>query len=101
MGYSLNNILFKDFIKINGLIWMGNAEFMQSQIEEKLEQGFDCIKLKSIFYLFLIFNFLLASFPMSALAYPAYIQDSANLVVVGPYDQATIGVANLGTDMED
>lgn len=25
---------------------MGNAEFMQSQIEEKLEQGFDCIKLK-------------------------------------------------------
>ena len=36
----------KDFIKINGLIWMGNAEFMQSQIEEKLEQGFDCIKLK-------------------------------------------------------
>ncbi len=36
----------KDFIKINGLIWMGNAEFMQSQIEEKLEKGFDCIKLK-------------------------------------------------------
>jgi hypothetical protein len=36
----------KDFIKINGLIWMGNAEFMQSQIEEKLDQGFDCIKLK-------------------------------------------------------
>jgi hypothetical protein len=25
---------------------MGNAEFMQSQIEEKLEKGFDCIKLK-------------------------------------------------------
>lgn len=36
----------KDSIKINGLIWMGNAEFMQSQIEEKLEKGFDCIKLK-------------------------------------------------------
>lgn len=36
----------KDFIKINGLIWMGTAEFMQSQIEEKLEKGFDCIKLK-------------------------------------------------------
>ena len=59
------------------------------------------IKLKSIFYLFLIFNFLLASFPMSALAYPAYIQDSANLAVAGPYDQATAGVANWGTDMED
>ena len=26
----------KDSIKINGLIWMGNADFMQSQIEEKL-----------------------------------------------------------------
>lgn len=36
----------KDFIKINGLIWMGTSEFMQSQIEEKLEKGFDCIKLK-------------------------------------------------------
>lgn len=36
----------KDFIKINGLIWMGNAEFMQSQIEEKLKNNFTCIKLK-------------------------------------------------------
>ena len=36
----------KDSIKINGLIWMGNADFMQTQIEEKLEKGFDCIKLK-------------------------------------------------------
>lgn len=33
-------------IKINGLIWMGNSEFMQKQIEEKLAEGFDCIKLK-------------------------------------------------------
>ena len=33
-------------IKINGLIWMGSADFMQKQIEEKLSQGFDCIKLK-------------------------------------------------------
>lgn len=33
-------------LKINGLIWMGTAEFMQQQIEEKLEQGFGCIKLK-------------------------------------------------------
>lgn len=33
-------------IKINGLIWMGNSNFMQQQIEEKLDQGFDCIKLK-------------------------------------------------------
>ena len=36
----------KSSIKINGLIWMGNVDFMQTQIEEKLEQGFDCIKLK-------------------------------------------------------
>lgn len=34
------------FIKINGLIWMGDRAFMESQIEEKLAQGFDCIKLK-------------------------------------------------------
>lgn len=36
----------KDSIKINGLIWMGNADFMQKQIEEKLEKSFNCIKLK-------------------------------------------------------
>jgi len=33
-------------ISINGLIWMGKASFMQSQIEEKLKQGFTTIKLK-------------------------------------------------------
>ncbi|MCG2461282.1 o-succinylbenzoate synthase [Flavobacteriaceae bacterium F89] len=33
-------------IPINGLIWMGDEAFMQAQIEEKLEQGFRCIKLK-------------------------------------------------------
>ena len=36
----------KDSIKINGLIWMGDPDFMQKQIEEKLVNGFDCIKLK-------------------------------------------------------
>lgn len=36
----------KKSIKINGLIWMGDAEFMKKQIKEKLELGFDCIKLK-------------------------------------------------------
>ncbi|MFC6268880.1 o-succinylbenzoate synthase [Frigoriflavimonas asaccharolytica] len=36
----------KSSIKINGLIWMGDPDFMQTQIEEKLAQGFDCIKLK-------------------------------------------------------
>lgn len=33
-------------IPINGLIWMGNLDFMKSQIKEKLEQNFKCIKLK-------------------------------------------------------
>lgn len=33
-------------ISINGLIWMGEEKFMHQQIEEKLEVGFDCIKMK-------------------------------------------------------
>ncbi len=33
-------------ILINGLVWMGEEEFMKAQIEEKLAQGFNCIKLK-------------------------------------------------------
>ena len=33
-------------IPINGLIWMGQEDFMLTQIEEKLAQGFDCIKMK-------------------------------------------------------
>lgn len=36
----------KDHISINGLIWMGDKEFMKKQISEKIEQGFRCIKLK-------------------------------------------------------
>lgn len=31
---------------INGLVWMGEEAFMKAQIEEKLAQGFTCIKLK-------------------------------------------------------
>jgi o-succinylbenzoate synthase len=33
-------------IPINGLIWMGSADFMQEQIEQKLSQGYSCLKLK-------------------------------------------------------
>ena len=33
-------------IAINGLIWMGDAAFMKKQIREKIDQGFDCIKMK-------------------------------------------------------
>ena len=34
------------FIPINGLIWMGEEDFMHEQIQQKLMQGFDCIKMK-------------------------------------------------------
>lgn len=33
-------------IEINGLVWMGEPDFMKQQIEEKLAEGFKCIKLK-------------------------------------------------------
>ena len=36
----------KAAIPINGLIWMGTPEFMSAQIKEKINLGFNCIKLK-------------------------------------------------------
>ena len=33
-------------IVINGLIWMGDIGYMEEQIQDKLDQGFHCIKLK-------------------------------------------------------
>ncbi|WP_177763993.1 o-succinylbenzoate synthase [Flavobacterium sp. I3-2] len=33
-------------IPINGLVWMGSKSFMKSQIDDKLANGFNCIKLK-------------------------------------------------------
>jgi o-succinylbenzoate synthase len=33
-------------IPINGLVWMGTYEEMQERIEQKLAQGFHCVKLK-------------------------------------------------------
>jgi len=36
----------KASIPINGLVWMGDEGYMKQQIEEKLAQGFNCIKLK-------------------------------------------------------
>lgn len=33
-------------IPINGLIWMGDREFMREQIDAKISQGFTCIKMK-------------------------------------------------------
>lgn len=36
----------KGEIAINGLVWMGNAQQMLRRIDEKLEKGFRCVKLK-------------------------------------------------------
>lgn len=36
----------EDSIAINGLVWMGEEAYMKQQIDEKLQQGFNCIKLK-------------------------------------------------------
>jgi len=36
----------KTGIPINGLIWMGEPDFMRKQIVDKIESGFRCIKLK-------------------------------------------------------
>lgn len=33
-------------ISINGLVWMGDKEFMHQQIKDKLKDGFSCIKMK-------------------------------------------------------
>ncbi len=33
-------------IPINGLVWMGSPEFMKEQMSEKVEQGYNCIKMK-------------------------------------------------------
>jgi o-succinylbenzoate synthase len=36
----------KTGIPINGLIWMGDIDFMKDQIRQKLELGFRCLKMK-------------------------------------------------------
>jgi o-succinylbenzoate synthase len=36
----------KDAISINGLVWMGDKQFMSQQIKAKIESGFTCIKMK-------------------------------------------------------
>ncbi|MBN1339315.1 MAG: o-succinylbenzoate synthase [Bacteroidales bacterium] len=36
----------KDTIPINGLIWMGDFNYMKQQLREKLAAGFRCIKIK-------------------------------------------------------
>jgi o-succinylbenzoate synthase len=41
-----NNFLKGQPIAINGLIWMGDMDFMMDQINKKVAQGFNCLKLK-------------------------------------------------------
>lgn len=52
-GYRGNKVFFpgnftkgNDTIEINGLVWMGEFDFMRRQVKEKIESGFNCIKLK-------------------------------------------------------
>ena len=44
--YASNFTRGEQAIVINGLIWMGDAEAMLQGIEQKLKQGFSCLKLK-------------------------------------------------------
>ena len=36
----------KKSIPINGLVWMGDKQFMQDQLIQKIEEGYNCIKIK-------------------------------------------------------
>lgn len=44
--FSSDFIKTKQSIPINGLVWMGEPSFMKEQIEQKMADGFNCIKLK-------------------------------------------------------
>ena len=45
--YFENNFSLKNHkIPINGLIWMGELDFMKRQIDQKIKEGFKTIKLK-------------------------------------------------------
>ncbi|MEM9325303.1 MAG: o-succinylbenzoate synthase [Bacteroidota bacterium] len=44
--YKNDFVLGKRAIPINGLIWMGEVDFMERQIKEKVSEGYDCIKMK-------------------------------------------------------
>ena len=36
----------KEVISINGLVWMGDEEFMKEQVKQRVLDGFSCIKMK-------------------------------------------------------
>ncbi|PIQ49737.1 MAG: o-succinylbenzoate synthase [Cytophagales bacterium CG12_big_fil_rev_8_21_14_0_65_40_12] len=46
MIFNTDFVRGKQRMPINGLIWMGDVDFMQQQIEEKLKEGFSTIKIK-------------------------------------------------------
>ena len=35
-------------IPINGLVWMGSSSFMLYQVNEKIKEGYKCIKIKVV-----------------------------------------------------
>jgi L-alanine-DL-glutamate epimerase-like enolase superfamily enzyme len=41
-----NGFLHGGEIPINGLVWMGDRDFMLNQINQKIDEGFSCIKMK-------------------------------------------------------
>ena len=48
-AFVLNSSRFSkgdDAISINGLVWMGDEAFMKEQVEQRLLDGFSCIKMK-------------------------------------------------------
>jgi o-succinylbenzoate synthase len=44
--YKNDFVLKHEPIAINGLVWMGNKDFMMEQLKEKLSEGFSTIKIK-------------------------------------------------------
>ncbi|MFN3404650.1 MAG: o-succinylbenzoate synthase [Cytophagaceae bacterium] len=47
-GLIFNNNFYNkaEAIPINGLVWMGNYDFMLKQVDEKVSEGYTCIKIK-------------------------------------------------------
>jgi o-succinylbenzoate synthase len=41
-----NDFLKGKAIPINGLVWMGDINFMMQQVQQKIDQGYRCLKLK-------------------------------------------------------
>jgi len=41
-----NKFLTGDKIPINGLIWMGDRQFMREQIKKRIKEGYSCLKMK-------------------------------------------------------